>query len=462
MTDSHQTPEFLNDALKFGINLGLDRMNKLDELLGNPEKSVKAVHIAGTNGKGSTAAYISSILAASGKKVGIYTSPFLERFSERMRIIDGVSGLSLLTLDESYGEISKEDLDRLSSEVEKACNQMVQEGYEHPTEFELVTALCYLWFKENKVDVAVLETGLGGRLDSTNVVENPVCTVITAMGLDHTDRLGNTIEEIAYEKAGIFKSGSPAFVSEPSEMILDKESQEKVREVFVRRAEEVGTTVEFLSKGDAVAKYLSNGRMEFTLDGNTYSTYLQGDHQISNAATAIKVCRKLGISERDIRAGVSSTFWKGRCEIMSLKPLVIIDGGHNFQGATSLATTLNKVLDGSLKDKPIRVVMGVMKDKDVDGMLHALCEGNVNLRDVYAVKVNNPRTMDPSELSIKIKEVYNNLVEVFENDVASRAVEEAFLKSCEDNLPLLITGSLYLLGEIRGGLKSLIEENEGK
>lgn len=461
MTGSHETPDFLKDALKFGINLGLERMTKLDELLGNPEKDIKAVHIAGTNGKGSTAAFMSSILASSGLKVGMYTSPFLERFSERMRVLDGRSGLMSYVEDDSYGEITSEDLDRLSSEVQSAAEKMVEMGFEHPTEFELVTAICYLWFKEQNVDVAVLETGLGGRLDSTNVVTNPLCTIITAMGLDHTDRLGNTIEEIAFEKAGIFKPGSKAFVSEPSEMILDKESQEKVREVFLKRAEEVGCSIEFLSHDGATSEYTEDGLMQFVLDGVKYSTSLQGQHQISNAATAIKTSKALGISEEDISFGVRNTVWKGRCEIMSLDPVVIIDGGHNFQGATSLAMTLNNVLAGGLKGTSLRVVMGVMKDKDVDGMLTALKENGVVIEAVTAVKVNNPRSMEPSELSIKIKEVYNRLVMICENDDATSAVAEAFSKSMEDGMPLLITGSLYLLGEIRGSLKKLVTMNEG-
>ena len=203
MSNNGGTPEFLTDALKFGINLGLQRMERLDEILGNPQDDFRCIHIAGTNGKGSTAAYTASILAASGLKVGLYTSPFLERFSERMRIIDGREGLDRLLLDETEGEIDADTLAELSDKVKTASDKMTKEGMEHPTEFELVTAICYLWFSMEKIDIAVLETGLGGRLDSTNVVKSPVCTVITAIGMDHTDRLGNTIGEIAGEKAGI-------------------------------------------------------------------------------------------------------------------------------------------------------------------------------------------------------------------------------------------------------------------
>mgnify|MGYP003295784191 CR=1 FL=1 len=162
--DNEKTPELLSNALKFGIKLGLDRMNKLMELLGNPQEDLKVVHVAGTNGKGSVCTYISSILANSGLKVGVFTSPYLERFSERMRIIDGREGLRAFVNDDSTGEIDGESLEKVLKTVEEASNQMVSEGYENPTEFELVTAMCFVWFSQMNVDVAVLEVGLGGRL----------------------------------------------------------------------------------------------------------------------------------------------------------------------------------------------------------------------------------------------------------------------------------------------------------
>ena len=190
-------PEFLTGALKFGIKPGLERITRLCEILGDPQDSFRSIHIAGTNGKGSVTAFLSTMLACDDRKVGIFTSPYLERFSERIRIIDGRQGLASFEKDETYGEIDAADLDRLSSEVEKATQQMTEEGFEHPTEFELITALCFLYFAEKKVDVAVLEVGLGGRLDSTNVIKDPIVTAVCAIGYDHTDRLGTTISEIA-------------------------------------------------------------------------------------------------------------------------------------------------------------------------------------------------------------------------------------------------------------------------
>lgn len=458
MADNNSgTPEFLKDALKFGINLGLTRMNRLDELLNDPQKDFKTVHIAGTNGKGSTATYISSVLAASGRKVGIYTSPFLERFSERMRIIEGREGLTKLEVDETYGEISSDDLARLSERVRAAAEKMTAEGYEHPTEFELVTAICYLWFSENDIDIAVLETGLGGRLDSTNVVEEPLCTVITAIGMDHTDRLGNTIAEITGEKAGILKKGSPAIVSSPEEMLITEDEQKDVRRVIDGRARELGIDVTYVSAGNISPVFTEDGYMAFAYKGIDYKTRLLGRHQVRNAATAIEAARALGVDEGAVSYGIEHARWKGRCECLCSDPVVILDGGHNKQCAESLAMVLNEMLGGKLKDRKFRVVMGVMKDKDTDGMLHALYRGGIRFGEVFAVKVNNPRTMEPNELSDRINVVYNNEVKAEGCDDAVKAVIKAFHLSAGDGMPLLVTGSLYLIGEIRGALGAEIK-----
>ena len=210
MPDS-KVPEVLKGALQFGIKPGLERITELMRLLGNPQDSFRSVHIAGTNGKGSVATFISSILASADMKVGVFTSPYLERFTERIRIIDGREGLARYVEDDSYGEIGQEDLARYSAMVKAARDKMVAEGLaDEPTEFELITAICFLYYADQKIDAAVLEVGLGGRLDSTNIIKDPLVTVITALGLDHCGVLGNTISEITGEKAGIFKEGSPA------------------------------------------------------------------------------------------------------------------------------------------------------------------------------------------------------------------------------------------------------------
>jgi dihydrofolate synthase/folylpolyglutamate synthase len=454
-----EVPEFIKDSAKFGINLGLERMNELDRLLGNPEKNLKVVHIAGTNGKGSTVTFISTCLAEAGYRVGIYTSPFLERFSERLRIIDGKEGLNRLLKDETEGEISDEDLNRLSARVEEACNEMTSDGFEHPTEFELMTALGYLWFREQETDIVVLETGLGGRLDSTNVFDEPLATIITSIGFDHQDRLGNTIEQITSEKAGIFKKGVPAFSSEPSQMLIERGEQEKIRQTLLKCASEKETAgLVFVNADPGSAVFTEDGKMVFEACGRKYETRLQGRHQVLNAALAVRVLQDVfGLEDDVIAAGISKARWKGRAELLCNDPAVILDGGHNVQCAESLMTALKEMCAGRFGDMRFRVVMGVMADKNVQGMIETYRDMGLDPAEVYAVRVNNPRSMSPDDLSLLIRIVYNNSIMPVSCDSAEEAVSEACRKTREDGIPLLVTGSLYLIGEVRGKLCTITD-----
>lgn len=454
-----KVPDILQGALKFGIKPGLERITSLMDLLGNPQDRIKSVHIAGTNGKGSVATYISSIMAAGGKRVGVFTSPYLERFSERIRIIEGRQGLLDYIKDDSTGEIDQADLDKYSDMVKKAREKMVAEGLsDEPTEFELITAICFLYFADRQVDVAVLEVGLGGRLDSTNVIKDPMVTVITALGLDHTGVLGNTISEITAEKAGIFKEGSPAVCFEPDLMILPDEMKPDVRFTLLSKAAEKNVEITFAGNKEAFdsARFTMEGKMEFTYGGTVYETALNGRHQIGNAITAIEAARKCGISEEAIKEGISLARWKSRAEILSLEPVVIIDGGHNPQGAISLATTMNEMLDGSLRGKPVRILMGVMKDKDVSGILEAYKTCGLNIVSAVTVTPDNPRSEPADILALKIKDVYNISEDLEACPNAEQGAELAYEKSCKDGRVLLVTGSLYLTGQIRGTLKGLI------
>ena len=458
MSDN-KTPDFIKDSLKFGINLGLDRMNELDRILGNPEKDLKVVHIAGTNGKGSVVTFLSSCLAAAGFKVGVYTSPFLERFSERLRIIDGKEGLDRLECDETEGEISSEDLDRLLKRVEEATSDMVNRGFEHPTEFELMTALGYLWFKEKKVDVVVLETGLGGRLDSTNVFDKPLATVITSIGLDHQDRLGDTIEQITSEKAGIFKEGVPAFAAAPEDMLLPEDLKTAVKSTLISEAREKHVqSLTFVEASSESACFREDGRMLFEAEGEQYETGLQGEHQVLNATLAIKVLKDVfGLSYDTVRDGISKARWKGRAELLSLEPPVILDGGHNVQCAESLMKTAKQMCGGRFSDLKFRVVIGVMADKNVEGMIQTYKDAGLDPVEVYAVKVDNPRSMAPDTLSKIINIVYNNSLMPVSFDSAADGVSEACRKTKTDGVPLLVTGSLYLIGEVRGMLCTITD-----
>ena len=455
-----KVPEVLTGALQFGIKPGLERITALMNLLGNPQDSFRSIHIAGTNGKGSVATFISSIMASDGKKVGVFTSPYLERFSERIRIIDGREGLAGYVEDDSYGEIEQKDLDKYSDMVKKAREKMIAEGLcDEPTEFELITAICFLYFAEKKIDVAVLEVGLGGRLDSTNIISNPLVTVITALGLDHTGVLGNTISEIAGEKAGIFKEGSPAVCFDPDLTIVPDEMKNDIRRTLISKAGEKNIDISFAGSREAFdsAVFTNDGRMEFTYEGKVYTTALNGRHQIGNAVTAIEACRKCGVSEEAVKEGIALARWKCRAELLSTKPVIIIDGGHNPQGATSLGITMNEMLGGSLRGKPVRLLMGVMADKDVDGILQAYKNCGINIKSAVTVTPNNPRSEPADVLAHKINYVYNisdDLEAVSDPDEGTRI---AYQKTLNDGMVLLATGSLYLAGQIRATLKGLIE-----
>ena len=460
MSDS-KVPEFINEALKFGINLGLERMEELDRRLGNPEKDLKVVHVAGTNGKGSVVTFLSSCLAQAGYKVGVYTSPFLERFSERLRIIDGAEGLDRLINDETEGEIPDEDLERLSGKVKEASDAMTSEGFEHPTEFELMTALGYLWFSEKEVDVVVLETGLGGRLDSTNVFDKPLATVITSIGFDHQDRLGDTISKIASEKAGIFKKDCPAFVAAPESMLIDDSLKGDIRRTMEEQAELKGVkSLKFVDarERDVTVKFTDAGTMLFEAYSELYETHLLGRHQVLNATLAITVLKDIfHLDEEVLTEGISKARWKGRAELLSVDPPVILDGGHNVQCAESLMAALKEMCGGRFRDLKFRMVIGVMADKNVEGMIRAYREAGLDPVEVYAVKVNNPRSMEPDALSKIIRIVYNNSIMPVSCDSAAYGVSEACRRTMEDKVPLLVTGSLYLIGEVRGRLCTITD-----
>jgi dihydrofolate synthase/folylpolyglutamate synthase len=306
--------------------------------------------------------------------------------------------------------------------------------------------------------VAVLEVGLGGRLDSTNVIRDPMVTVITALGLDHTGVLGNTISEITAEKAGIFKKGSPAVCFEPDLMILPEEMKPDVRATLIAKANEKNVDITFAGDKEAFgsAVFTRDGKMRFTYDGTVYETALNGKHQIGNAITAIEAARKCGVSEMDILEGIALARWKCRAEILSLDPVVIIDGGHNPQGALSLGAAMNDMLGGSLRGKPVRILMGVMQDKDVSGILEAYKTCGINIVSAVTVTPDNPRSEPADILAKKIELVYNISEDLEVCPDAIEGTRVAYEKSVKDGHVLLATGSLYLAGQIRSTLKGLI------
>ena len=459
----HDTPEYLKNALKFGIRPGLERITRLCELLDHPERGFRVIHIAGTNGKGSTSAYLASIMAASGLKTGIFTSPFLERFSERIRILDGREDLVRYSVDDTTGEIPDGALSELTARVRKAADQMVSEGMEHPTEFELVTAICFLYFRDEQIDIAVMETGLGGRFDSTNVFDEPIASVITSIGMDHIEVLGDTVGRIAYEKAGIFKKGCPVFCTDPDHMILTPEEAQEVRKVLMAEAEKTGVSrLELIVPDTGSVTYGDDLRMSFDAGlGEKVTTTLLGDHQCGNCTLAVRAAMSASgiwpqINEETIREGIALTRWKCRAEVLRTDPLVIMDGCHNLQGALSFSSLYGRLIekDGSLAR--VRLVIGVMRDKDMEGIIRTFRDNGIVPVEVWPVKVDNPRSATSDELYNIIKEVYNESVGRGDTDVPEEAVRRAYAGSLGDKLPLIVTGSLYLLGQVRGVLKGII------
>ena len=412
--------EYIEGTLKFGSILGLERIGKLLDFLGNPEKKLKFVHVAGTNGKGSTVAFLSSILIEAGYRVGMYTSPGLHRFNDRIRV--------------NNHDIEDESLARLTGIVKEKIDLMISENLESPTEFEIVTAIAFLYYLEKNCDIVVLEVGLGGRLDSTNIIPAPLVSIITTIDYDHMDILGNTLAEIAREKAGILKRGT--------ELVLYPQ-QDEADSVIVKTAEELEIEVHRVSFEDVEILDQDEYRQSFKKEGEVYTLGILGEHQIKNAATAmeaVNVLKKKGflISDNHLKNGLSKARWPGRFEILSHKPLYVADGAHNLQGVKVLALNLRKYFEG----KRIIFIMGVLRDKKYEEMLKEV----LPLADSFiAVTPANSRALKAEELKEVI--VKNGGKCTVSNSVAD-AIKFALDKAGDDKI-ICSFGSLYYISEVR-------------
>lgn len=412
----------IETTVKFGCRPGLERTERLLERLGNPHKKIRAIHIAGTNGKGSTAAMIARILSSSGYSTGMYISPHLFRNTERMTI-DGI-------------EITEEDFAEYAEQVLSMVKLMGEQGFEEPTQFEMYTAMAFLYFERRKVDFAVVEVGLGGRYDATNVIE-PLLSVITSIGYDHKDILGDTIEMIAYEKAGIIKEGSrvvmyPQQFSEAS-AVVEAVCREKNASLI---------------KADTDALVLKDYDISYQTVDFKYRDYdirgmklpLIGDHQLCNAAvalTAIAELDKMGyrIKEEGIRKGIESVKWPCRMSIVCSEPLIIIDGAHNKDGIDSLHSTLLKYF----RSRKIIFIIGMLKDKDYDYAIRKLMPMAYH---VVATEPLSERALTAETIAGLVKPFCSSVVS--EPDI-TKAIEKAE-GLCDNDCMICICGSLYLAG----------------
>lgn len=417
---SEEALTYIHSVCWKGSIPGLGRTQTLLKKMGNPEKKLKFVHIAGTNGKGSTAAMTASILRKAGYRTGLYTSPYIYRFHERMQV-DGV-------------EISDEELAEVTEYVKPLADSME----ESPTEFELVSCIAFEFFCRKNCDIVVLEVGMGGALDSTNVIETPEVAVITNIGLDHTEYLGDTVEKIAETKSGIFKQGGHAVVyrSTPS-----------VEAVFERVCAEKNVS---LKKADFESLRL----VRHSLEGQVFDCGqrknlvlpLLGDHQLHNASVVLAVVDTLieegwKISEENIRDGIRDVRWPGRFDIVSRKPLFIIDGGHNPQCIEALVKNIQDYLAG----KRVIALTGVLADKDYADMYRPV----MPLVDRFVcITPPNPRKLEAEQLARYLREIG---AEATACETVAQGVDLAIKLAGEDGV-VLCFGSLYSIGAIRDAL----------
>ena len=400
-----------------GSRPGLERITALCRALGDPQKKLRAIHIAGTNGKGSTSAMLASILRAEGYRVALFTSPYIYTFGERMQI-DGVP-------------IPDGELCRVIEKIRPTVDAMV----DRPTEFELITAAAFVYFAEAEVDYAVIEVGMGGRLDATNVIDAPLLSVITGIALDHTAYLGDTVEAIAKEKAGILKRGSAAVCG-----MLDEAAANVIfeiacsQDIYCGFADPAALKVKSVTPSGCKLSYRRRRGVRIPFA----ATY-----QPRNAALVLDACdelkkRGVRLSERSIRRGLRNVCWPGRFEYFSHTPDVVFDGSHNPEGIAAARDSIMALYDGK-----ILLMTGVMRDKDFSSMIDTLAPMSA---EVYCVRPDNPRAMDADALAAVWQE---KGIAATRYPTVEEGMRAALTRAKESGLPLFILGSLYLYREAK-------------
>ena len=392
---------YLEGSWRFGSRLGLERIRGLLARLGDPHVGIPSIHVAGTNGKGSTTSMIATMLAQSGRRVGIFTSPYIERFSDRIRVLDGPQDVRRRLDDSSTGEISEDAIARIFTRVSEADRQMQADGMEAATEFELITAMAFCYFAERACDCLVLEVGLGGALDSTNVIPAPVVAVITALGYDHCDRLGSTMREIAGQKAGIIKAGTKRVILyDPNVAAQSANDALTIVDVIGGRCAELGVPLERVLAANVTLLSTSFDGQRFQLQGfhETLETRLVGQPQLLNAAVAVRAVKAFDPSlhgQTSLREGLRLTRWPGRFERVRREPTVVLDGAHNPQAVEALVANCQLLLP----ERPLVVILGLLADKDGQAMAQRFfLEPSLDIREVICTAPDNPRRMEPEAL----------------------------------------------------------------
>lgn len=416
--------EYIESVNWMGSRPGLERIARLCELLGNPQRGMRFIHVAGTNGKGSFCAMTASVLRTAGYRTGLYTSPYILRFNERMSV-DGV-------------DISDDELAEITSLIRPLVERMEQK----PTEFEMITAIAFEYFRRHECEVVVLEVGMGGRLDATNIIEDPVLSVISGIALDHTNILGDTVEKIAAEKAGIIKPGCPVHWGGRN-IAAGK--------VISSRAAQLGADIYHVNYD-----LLTDVRP--TLEGTTFSfgkyrdlhISLLGLYQPQNAASVVAAMplissRGFPVNEQALRRGLSETTWPARFEKLCDDPVIIYDGSHNPQGIRAAVDSISGIFHG----RRVALLTGVLADKDHRGMVGMLAEV---AERAFCVTPDSERALDGARYAAELEEQGIPAAAYPDMDAA---VAAAYNHCRADNIPLVALGSLYMYADFRAALNRI-------
>jgi dihydrofolate synthase/folylpolyglutamate synthase len=419
---------FIHEIAKFGSKLGLENIRELLRRLGNPQKSLKFIHVAGTNGKGSVTASLASVLFEAGYTVGRYTSPFIYEFNERIAV--------------NNKNIDNESLAEITTLVAEKCGEMVKDGFNHPTEFEVVTAIGMVYFHRCKCDCVVLEVGLGGRLDATNVIDAPLVSVITAVDFDHMEHLGNTHTEIAFEKCGIIKEGAPV-------AIYCEQAGEALSEIL-RVCRERGCGA-YIAEKPEIKK---DSFLGCVFDCGRYKnvfTPLIGEHMAKNMSLVLLVIdilreQGLNIPDEAVYEGLYRVYWPARFETAGKNPLLVMDGAHNISGMAALAGAVKKFFPA----KDVTLVMGMLRDKEYEKALKII---SPYVGRIITVTVPSPRSLSAEELLACAKGFT-------ENAEAAQSIDNAMEKAFCYGRPIVAAGSLYMLADIKKAYDKVKKDNE--
>lgn len=422
------------ESRPFGTRQGLAHFESLLDEIDHPETKTEMIHIAGTNGKGSTVSFLNAMILETGLRVGTFTSPHIERINERMTI----NGKEIA--DEAFIQLVK----KLKPIVLDLDQKMQQKSV---TEFELLTAMAFLYFQEQKVDVAIIEVGLGGLLDSTNVIKKPLLTAITTIGMDHTEILGNSLEKIAAQKAGIIKKNIPLVTGRiaSSALFVIEEMAKKENAPMIRFESDYQVIYRHPDPGWGEIFDFSTGKEKL----KNLTIPLVGRHQVENAGCAIALyyqfcqLKNIPFQTRDVRAGLKKTYWPVRMEKISEEPLVLLDGAHNVHAMKRLVQNMKK----EFKQYHIHILFSALETKDIEAMLLQLLE--IPEADIHLTSFDFPKALRLEKNYEKIDESRISVVSLWQFGLAN------ILQSAGSDDLILITGSLYFIGEVRKLLKEI-------